>query len=202
LKSAKDSPEKIIKNTMDSLTFINLEYFFLKILECVTGSCVAGTSPIVEFLEKIKPISTIISLLLLAGIIYSLIRIRQIRREEADKFGEIIVAKGTAEKKRKKWNQLVDLATSPNESDWRLAIIEADTMLDDMVDAMGYEGEGLGERLKQIERSDFNTLNQAWEAHKIRNNIAHAGSDFTLTQREVRRVIDLYKQVFDEFDFI
>ncbi len=75
-------------------------------------------------------------------------------------------------------------------------------MLDDMVDAMGYEGEGLGERLKQIERSDFNTLNQAWEAHKIRNNIAHAGSDFTLTQREVRRVIDLYKQVFDEFDFI
>ena len=155
-----------------------------------------------EFLEKIKPISTIISLLLLAGIIYSLIRIRQIRREEADKFGEIIVAKGTAEKKRKKWNQLVDLATSPNESDWRLAIIEADTMLDDMVDAMGYEGEGLGERLKQIERSDFNTLNQAWEAHKIRNNIAHAGSDFTLTQREVRRVIDLYKQVFDEFDFI
>ncbi|MFQ5661810.1 MAG: hypothetical protein ACE5F2_00975 [Candidatus Paceibacteria bacterium] len=187
---------------MQELTFINLEYFFLKVLECLTGSCEPGSLGIVEFLERIKPISTILTLLFLAGIIYSIIRIRQIRREEEKELGEIIVAKGTGEKKKEKWNQLVDLAMSENESDWRLAIIEADTMLDDMVDAMGYKGDGLGEKLKQIERSDFNTLDQAWEAHKVRNNIAHAGSDFTLTQREVRRAIDLYKQVFDEFEFI
>lgn len=162
----------------------------------------AGFSWYRRILERIKPISTILTLLFLGGIIYSIIRIRQIRREEAKELGEIIVAKGTGEKKKEKWNQLVDLAMSENESDWRLAIIEADTMLDDMLDVMGYEGEGIGEKLKQIEKSDFNTLNQAWEAHKVRNNIAHAGSDFTLTQREVRRVIDLYKQVFDEFEFI
>lgn len=187
---------------MEKLTFINLEYFYLKILECITGSCRLGSSGIVEFLERLRPISLILILLFLAGIIYSLIRIRQIRREENEELGKIIVVKGTAEKKKEKWNQLVDLASSENESDWRLAIIEADTMLDDMLDVMGYKGEGIGEKLKQIEKSDFTTLNQAWEAHKVRNNIAHAGSDFVLTQREVRRVIDLYKQVFEEFEFI
>ncbi|MEK7589961.1 MAG: hypothetical protein AAB475_01780 [Patescibacteria group bacterium] len=122
--------------------------------------------------------------------------------EESEEMDEIIIPKGTEDIKRKKWNRLVDLASSENESDWRLAILEADTMLDDMVDIMGYKGEGLGEKLKQIERSDFNTLDKAWDAHKVRNNIAHAGSDHVLTKREVRRVIDLYKQVFEEFEFI
>jgi hypothetical protein len=185
---------------MDSiLTFLNLEYVYFKIYECATGACRFSDF---SFLERMRPYSIIIALLLFAGIIYVIIRIRQIRKEEKEEYGEIIVAKGTAEKKREKWNKLVDLASSENESDWRLAILEADTMLDDMVDVMGYKGDGLGEKLKQIERSDFNTLDKAWDAHKIRNTIAHAGSDYVLTQREVRRVIDLYKQVFEEFEFI
>ncbi|MDP6571846.1 MAG: hypothetical protein QF747_03360, partial [Patescibacteria group bacterium] len=86
--------------------------------------------------------------------------------------------------------------SSDNQNDWRLAIIEADTILDDMVTTMGYKGEGIGEKLKQIEKSDFNTLDQAWDAHKVRNTIAHGGSNYVLTQREARRVIGLYKQVF------
>lgn len=187
---------------MEELTFINLEYFYLKILECITGSCRFSSSGIVEFLEKLKPIALIFVLLFLAGIIYSLIRIRQIRQEEEKEFGKIVIAKGIEEKKREKWNQVVDLVSSENQNDWRLAIIEADTMLDDMLDVMGYKGEGIGEKLKQVERSDFDTLDQAWEAHKVRNSIAHAGSDYVLTQREAKRVIDLYKQVFEEFEFI
>ena len=186
---------------MDSvITFLNLEYVYLKIYECLTGACRFDGD--FSFLEKIRPLSIIISLLLIAGIIYTIIRIRQIRREEAEELEEVIVPEDMEEKKREKWNRLVDLASSENESDWRLAIIEADTMLDDMIDLMGYEGEGLGEKLKQIDKSSFNTLDKAWDAHKVRNTIAHAGSDYVLTKREVRRVIDLYKQVFEEFEFI
>lgn len=186
---------------MDSfITFLNLEYIYLKIYDCVISVC--RFSGDIGFLEKLRPFSIAVSLLLFAGIIYVIVRIRQIRRDEKEDLDEIIVAKGTADRKREKWNKLVELASSENESDWRLAILEADTMLDDMVDVMGYKGEGLGEKLKQIERSDFNTLDKAWDAHKIRNTIAHSGSDYVLTKREVRRVIDLYKQVFEEFEFI
>jgi hypothetical protein len=182
------------------LTFLNLEYVYLKIYDCVKSTCRFDGD--IGFLDNIRLYSIIIALILFAGIIYVIVRIRQIRREEEEELDEIVVAKGITEKKREKWNKLIDLASSENENDWRLAILEADTMLDDMVNVMGYKGEGLGEKLKQIERSDFNTLDKAWDAHKIRNNIAHAGSDYVLTKREVRRVIDLYKQVFEEFEFI
>ena len=186
---------------MDSfLTFLNLEYVYLRIYDCIKSTCRFDSD--IAFLDKMRPYSIIIALLLFAGIIYVVIRIRQIRREEEEDLDEIVVAKGITKKKRERWNKLVDLASSENESDWRLAILEADTMLDDMVDVMGYKGEGLGEKLKQIERSDFNTLDKAWEAHKVRNAILHAVTDYMLTKREVRRVIDLYKQAFEEFEFI
>ncbi|MCR4274950.1 MAG: hypothetical protein NUW02_02795 [Candidatus Campbellbacteria bacterium] len=101
-----------------------------------------------------------------------------------------------------RWEQVEKLTASENPGDWRIAIIEADVLLEELLISMGYDGQTLGDRLKAIEKSDFTTLDEAWEAHKIRNRIAHQGSDFILTHREVKRVIDLFRTVFREFDYI
>ena len=94
------------------------------------------------------------------------------------------------------------LLKSHNSSDWRQAIIEADVMLDDMLDKMGYPGVSIGDKLKNIEESDFETLDKAWEAHKVRNRIAHDGGEYKLSYDEVARVIGLYHDVFREFYWI
>jgi len=101
-----------------------------------------------------------------------------------------------------RWEQVEKHLATDSPSEWRLAIMEADIMLDDLLDALGYHGESIGEKLKQIERSDFTNLDLAWEAHKVRNRIAHEGGDFILTEREARRIIQMYKQVFEEFKYI
>ena len=99
----------------------------------------------------------------------------------------------------KRWDNVLKHSQSGNENDWRQAIIEADIILDELVTKLGYKGEGLGEKLKRAVKGDFKSLDQAWEAHKVRNMIAHSGSDFSLNQVEVNRVINLYRQVFEEF---
>ena len=101
-----------------------------------------------------------------------------------------------------RWKKVLEHLESKNPNDWKIAIIEADTILDEIVERMGYHGETLGERLKKIEKSDFNTLDNAWEAHKVRNAIAHEGSAFQLNEREARRVIALFQSVFEEFKYI
>ena len=101
-----------------------------------------------------------------------------------------------------RWEVVLHHVASANPSDWRIAIIEADNILDDMVKRMGYEGQDLGERLRAVEPSDFLSIQSAWEAHKVRNKIAHEGLGFTVTQREARRIIGLYEQVFREFEYI
>jgi hypothetical protein len=99
------------------------------------------------------------------------------------------------------WKKITNYLNSTNPSDWKLAILEADTLLDSMILGMGYKGENLGERLKTVEPSDFNTLNEAWEAHKVRNQIAHESS-FELSHKEAVRVLTLFEKVFKEFGYI
>lgn len=101
----------------------------------------------------------------------------------------------------KHWERVQKLFVSESPSDWKIAILEADIMLDDMVRRMGYAGDTLGECLKQIERSDFTTLDLAWEAHNFRNKIAHE-PDSSISRRDVNRVIGLFEKVFREFSYI
>jgi NAD+--asparagine ADP-ribosyltransferase len=72
-------------------------------------------------------------------------------------------------------------------------------MLDEVLRNKGYVGEGVGEMLKS---ASFKTVSLAWDAHKIRNRIAHEGSDFQLTEREAKKAFTLYESVFRELKAI
>jgi hypothetical protein len=101
-----------------------------------------------------------------------------------------------------KWKDVQKHMESGNQTDWRMAILEADIMLYDMLDQMGYEGDSIGEKLKQVERASFNTLDEAWRAHKVRNIIAHEGASYILPRHEAERAIRQYEAVFKEFYYI
>ena len=113
---------------------------------------------------------------------------------------ESLINNGLVENdKINKWQKIVKLSESLHSSDWRLAIIEADIMLAELLNKLQLPGDTIGEKLKAVEKSDFITIDFAWEAHKFRNQIAHQGSDFLINQREIRRIIALYSAVFREF---
>ena len=95
-------------------------------------------------------------------------------------------------------HEVLNHASSSNPSDWRLAIIEADIILDEVLEERGYAGSSLGERLKGITAAQLATIEDAWEAHKVRNRIAHSGSDFILTKRIAQEAVVRYQRVFDE----
>lgn len=163
------------------------------------------------FLHWLAPYSTVVSLILLTGIVYCFLRIEQIvsatKHEDkphggrhGGKSGHKAAAEANPAGER--WERVQKLLNTSRESDWRLAILEADVFLDEMVTNMGYHGDSLGEKLKSVEKSDFTTLDLAWEAHAIRNRIAHEGAAFALTEREAQRVMKLYEDVFREFHYI
>ncbi|MBU4536876.1 hypothetical protein KJ603_02465 [Patescibacteria group bacterium] len=104
--------------------------------------------------------------------------------------------------KNERWEKIVNYVNSDSPAEWRMAVLDADVILDEIMTKSGYSGVSLGEKLKQVEKSDFLTINSAWEAHKIRNQIAHGGTDSLLTQRTAKRAVGLYRTVFEEFQFI
>lgn len=151
----------------------------------------------------IRFFGTFLSLILLFGIVMVTWRFHGLI-EPHQPYAEEVTAEPEAvpKEENKKWLRVLDHTESLNPNDWRLAILEADIMLDDMLEIMGYRGPTLGDKLKTIEPSDFTNLDKAWEAHRTRNLIAHEGADFQISQREARRIINLYKDVFKEFRYI
>lgn len=104
--------------------------------------------------------------------------------------------------KHPRWQSVLNHMNTLNQAEWRIGILEADMMLAELLQKRGYPGVSIGDQLKNVDTEKFKTLQDAWEAHKVRNIIAHEGSAFILGEREARRVIGLYERVFREFDFI
>jgi len=72
-------------------------------------------------------------------------------------------------------------------------------MLDRVLSEAGYAGNSVGEKLKSTSPQNFTTIQDAWDAHIIRNKIAHEGSDFVVTHRIAKEAITKYERVFREF---
>ena len=163
------------------------------------------------FLEHIWPvwkiIAAILSALAAGGIIYNTLKLRAINLEEQKIYGApseipILDAGKLVEPKNEKWQKIIGYMNSNNASDWRLAIIEADVMLEELLRTMGYGGESVGEMLKSVDKNEFLTIEDAWEAHKMRNAVAHSGGTFQLNERETKRTISLFEKVFKEFGVV
>jgi hypothetical protein len=190
--------------TSGNETGLNIEYWFRIIYECVIGGC--GTHAdwltyLVSVWMWITWLGYIFAVLGLIFIVYAMVKLFDLRHREEEQLGELIVSEESGGQ-NKRWEHIASLIESGKVSDWRQAIIEADIVLDEMLTKQGYSGDGIGEKLKKVEPSDFNTLQDAWEAHKVRNQIAHEGSNFDLSETLARRTLARYEAVFREFGFI
>lgn len=101
-----------------------------------------------------------------------------------------------------RWQVIGKYYNSANQSDWKLAILEADIMLYEVLNKSGFQGYSIGEILKFTDKSKLQTLDLAWSAHKVRNEIAHQGLDYVLTRQKVEDAIGNYEKVFEELNFI
>ncbi len=149
--------------------------------------------------------SFVVSALLLVGIVYAIIRFSELRQVEEEALREAERAfrqAHAAEGENSKWQNILAHASSDSPTDWRVAIIEADIMLDELLNMLGYKGSSIGEKLKTVRPESFRSIEDAWSAHKIRNAIAHRGSDFVLTKRATQEAVAQYQHVFEEFKFL
>ena len=192
---------------MDGVNYLNLEYILLRVYQIFTGVG-ASTSDLpsqaVALWGEITIAGLALAFILFVATVWVLIRTVIIEHEGFHKREEEERKRGIREeaKGNSRWERTVALASSGEEGDWRRAIIEADNMLDDLLTERGYLGETLGEKLKGANPLQFTTLDLAWQAHKVRNAIAHLGEAYPLSERETRATIDFYARVFEEFGIL
>lgn len=193
---------------MNSVNFLNLEYIIVRIYELVSGVRVdPGQIPdwVLYWVGQMALLGMTLSVVFLALVVYVRIRIVFAEHEGfGQKDREMIVEESFVEDvpKNARWEHVRNLIGSQQEGDWRRAIIEADSMLGTLLSDQGYRGSTIGEQLRDANPLQFKTLDLAWKAHKVRNEIAHGAEGYKLSERDARATIDLYQRVFEEFNFI
>ena len=198
----------LIENSFLGSDLLNPEYLFSK------GVQFLGYIFNAKILGGFYVFLSFLAILFIAIIIYTTIRMFEIRAKERAHLKHEIAEythnqalrekelQGTEIFKNERWKKVLNYLFSVNENDWKLAVIEADSMLFDLLTQLGFKGENMGDKLKEANQSNFRSLNLAWEVHNIRNKIAHEGSSFELSLHEAKRVIALYEQIFQEFGYI
>ncbi len=186
---------------------VDLFSFFANIYDHVIGWGPALFGGAKSVFGIIVGLSIVLSFFFIIGIIYCIEQLKHIRSKEKLMYDtktepayQAVAGEGDAALTHR-WENVIRHIESTNQNDWKQAILEADMMLDDILTSMGYRGESVGEKLKRVVKGDFATLNEAWEAHKVRNDIAHT-PNFNLTQHIALATVNLYKKVFEEFFYI
>ena len=194
---------------MDYVHFINLEYFILLAYRVFTGTNIdisqipAQTLRLTEYIAWTGIICTVL---------FAWLFIRALRgthavehegwHKRAEEAEHLSAAHAVEVPTNPQWEHIQTLVSSPNEGEWRRAIMEADIMMGGMLTARGFRGNTIADQLRDANPIQFTTLDLAWKAHKVRNEIAHQGESFTLDERTAHATIDLYRQVFEEFAYL
>lgn len=181
--------------------FLNLEYIFAHFFSWIK-LLMETFLVLADWISRLTLFSLVLSAIFAAGIIFLIIKIIYLKRKRIVHLADFIVREEVPEARTNKWDEIKNKIDSDNPSDWKMAILEADSLIDEIVKNIGYKGEDLGERLRAIEPSDFENLQNVWEAHKIRNKIAHEGDAFILTKDIAKETIEKYKKALRELKYI
>lgn len=113
---------------------------------------------------------------------------------------QAFISKGAGKKKMvRAWEKSKKRLETKIPSEYKLAVIEADSFFNDVLERMGYPGESLGERLKKVPEGVFPNLDDIWQAHKIRNDIVH-DPNYSLTQKTAEEVLRIYEEALKNLE--
>jgi hypothetical protein len=90
----------------------------------------------------------------------------------------------------KRWREL-DALFSNGGPGLKLAVIEADKLLDEALKRRGYGGETMGERMKQAGAA-LGNQDDVWQAHRLRNRLVHEQTK--LSKPQAARALSAFKK--------
>lgn len=152
-------------------------------------------------------ISSFLSIIFIGVSVYSLVKMRELQIEEKEELREAIEEiekkrESLEKKENSKWSYVLSLLEGYNDSDWRMSIIEADSLMEEFLREKEVSGNSVSELLEGAKTNGYKNINDAWNAHIVRNKIAHEGSNYPISQMEARKIIKMYQNFFEELEMI
>jgi hypothetical protein len=102
---------------------------------------------------------------------------------------------------RERWQSVIRRFNLSSPESMRLAIIEADGVVDAILKEVGVPGEHMADRLMKIAPESLSSLNRLWRAHRLRNELVHTPG-FTLSAEEAKAAMEDYESFLKEIGIL
>lgn len=101
----------------------------------------------------------------------------------------------------KKWHEVLSRMNMPEETSRKMAIVEADILVDGVLKTLGFSGETLNEKIEKITTIQLKSIADLKMAHAVRKDILY-NPDYEVSPEIAKETIDRYEKVLKEIDVL
>ncbi|MCX6723148.1 MAG: hypothetical protein NT094_03720 [Candidatus Staskawiczbacteria bacterium] len=157
-----------------------------------------SSSQIQDMLFPVKIVFIFCSIFFLIAIIYFMLNSSWLQYKFLEDITEFFSWQAFGQREmQKQWDKVKKRTESGAESDYKLAIIDADDFLAEVLDNRGYDGDNFEEIIGKAGRLIAPILKDVLGAHEIRNSIVY-NPDYKLSTDQAKKVLDTYEAAAKE----
>ncbi len=143
-----------------------------------------------QILMNIFAVVDFILLVIVIGVFIAAVKYRPNLRPESVGAKKIYTLRDAVFKER--WTNVAKKIAVGTPDAFKVAIIDADKLVDDVLKQLGFEGDHMADRLEKISPQDLQSLERLWRAHRLRNNLVHTPG-FQISGSEAKKALTDYE---------
>jgi hypothetical protein len=152
-----------------------------------------SSSEIQDMVLPVKLVFIIFTLLFLAGIFYFMTNSSWLQYKFLEDTTEFLSWQSYGLKQiEKKWLKIKKRIESGSELEYKLAIIEAEDFLNEILEERGYEGENFQEIINSASKLISPSVAELLSAHEIRNSIVY-NPDYKIEPEQAKKILGIYE---------
>jgi hypothetical protein len=160
-----------------------------------------SSSQIQDMLFPVKLVFVCFAMFFLAMVIYFMINSSWLQYKFLEDVSEFFSWQSYGQRQMsKQWSKIKKRAESGAESDLKLAIIDADDLLNEVLDNAGYEGKDFEDTIKKAGKLLAPVLDDLVDAHETRNSIVYE-PDYKLSAEQAKKILATYESAVNNIGF-
>ena len=156
-----------------------------------------SSSQIQDTLFPVKLVFVTFAMFFLAMTVYFMINSSWLQFKFLEDAAEFFSWQAYGQKEiKKQWDKIKKRIETGTEADYKLAVIDADDFLQQVLDERGYDGENMEESLRKAGKLVAPLLNEILAAHEIRNSVVY-DPDFKLSFEQAKKILETYESAIN-----
>ncbi len=97
----------------------------------------------------------------------------------------------------RQWKKIDNLLREPYQSSWKLAVLQAEGIVERTLKQIGFRGENFAQQITELEKRGYRNLNILSDLYQKKEKII-SDNNFTISLEQAREMVNIYRAFWKE----